>query len=384
MELSILDDLRPSKDQYAEENILDLQIGRSYYDLTSMKTEENRLQLDLQKQQKNLEKKKNEYNSLKSDVEELKVKENFNPNKGTFFNRLRSYEAELERVNSEIQLLESSITRMKDLINGEGARKKKLVKKIDEIQEKVDTENERTKHYIAKLNEANEQHVELTQNVEELGNECELIKERIKKKAEEIKKYSPHDAAMITVQKKSLEDEIREKQNRLESLKKQEKQIKARSAISSKRRIRDLKSKSSTSNWLSERMSYIARIKKAKEEISSLQKFERSNVRLSEITEKQKEDFNFTEDELKLAILAEAKSKEFHTSAFYDETVETELEFREELMQQLEEINQSMAQIQDFKGSTLDLLKKQEEMAVMNDRMDILRDELTDIRSELM
>ncbi|OHT07883.1 hypothetical protein TRFO_23748 [Tritrichomonas foetus] len=384
IDLAILEEIRPSTDQFANELILDKEISNEFYSLQGLKTEENRLKMTLQKEQKNLQKSKNDHKILKTDLKHLKNDENYNPNRGGFFTRLRSYEAEYERITSQIDGLKSTIIMLNDQIKAARLKNKKLSQKVEDSNDKLANENERTNHFVTLLNDLNESHQQLTVDVEELGNECELIKARIKRKAAELRKFTPNDAAIINMQKKTLQNDLKEKQDYLTDLKFQEKKQKSKNLVSTKLRNKDIKSRSSTTNWMSERMSYIAKIKKAKEEIRHLQQFERSNKRLTEITEKQKDELSFTEEELKNTILAEIKSKEFHKSQFYEETVETELEYREELMEQLAEIDQSMDQIAKFRVSTIDLLRRQEEVATMGDRLDILKDELTDIRSDLM
>lgn len=384
IDLSLLNDIRPSTDAFLNERLIEIDITNDSQHLDGLKNDEKKLQLKFQKQQDSLQKKKDENLILLDQVKSFQNDENYNPNNGTFFNRLRSYEAEHERVTAEISNLNTTILDLKNQVGVARARHKTLNQKVNSLREKLDSANERKKHFIALLDEINESHDTMTQSVEELENQCELIKSRIKKKAEELKKISPQDTATLVIQKKALENEFKEKKAYLANLEYKEKQQKSAMAVSMKKRKNVIKSHTSPINWMSERMSYIAKIKKAREEKMALQKFEKSTKRMTEMTEKTKDEFNFTEEEIKYALIAEMKTFVFVKSQFYNDTMETEIEYTEELQQQLEEINESIAQIQKFRNSTLALLKKQEEVVSIGDRISILTDELTDIRSNIM
>ena len=384
IDLSLLNEIRPSTDAFLNERLIDFDITSDSQHLNGLKKEEKQLQLKFQNQQESLQKKKDENLILLDQAKSFQNDENFNPNNGTFFNRLRSYEAEYERVTSEISSLNTTILDMKNQVGVARARHKTLKQKVNGLQDKLDSANERKKHFISLLDEITESHDVMTQSVEELESQCELIKSRIKKKAEELKKISPQDTASLTIQKRTLENELKEKKEYLSNLESKERQLKNSMAVTMKRRKNVIKGQTSPINWMSERMSYIAKIKKAREEKMSLQKFEKSTQRMSEMTEKQKDEFNFTEEEIKYALIAEMKTFVFVKSQFYTDTMETEIEYTEELQQQLEELNASIAQIQKFRNSTLALLKKQEEVVAIGDRISILTEELTDIRSNIM
>lgn len=383
-DLSLLEEIRPSKDALINERLIDFDITTDSHHLNGLKDKESQLQKKYQSQQDSLQKKKDENLILLDQVKSYRNDENYNPNGGDFFHRLRSFEAEHERVVSEISNLNDTITNLRNQIGVARARKKTLTQKINDLREKLNSANDRKRHFVALLDEITESHDTMTQSVEDLENQCELIKSRIKKKAEELKKISPQDTATMTIQKRALENEFKEKQAYLIDLKNKEKQQKSRMAVTLKKRKNLIKNQTSPINWMSERVSYIAKIKKAREEKMSLQKFEKSNQRLTEITEKQKDEYNFTEEEIKYALIAEKKTFVFVKSQFYKDTMETEKEYTEELQQQLDEINESIAQIQKFRNSTLALLKKQEEVVSIGDRISILTDELTDIRSNIM
>ena len=250
IDLSLLNEIRPSTDAFLNERLIDFDITSDSQHLNGLKKEEKQLQLKFQNQQESLQKKKDENLILLDQAKSFQNDENFNPNNGTFFNRLRSYEAEYERVTSEISSLNTTILDMKNQVGVARARHKTLKQKVNGLQDKLDSANERKKHFISLLDEITESHDVMTQSVEELESQCELIKSRIKKKAEELKKISPQDTASLTIQKRTLENELKEKKEYLSNLESKERQLKNSMAVTMKRRKNVIKGQTSPINWM--------------------------------------------------------------------------------------------------------------------------------------
>lgn len=383
-DLSIFENLRTSTDAYSNSKLIDFDITSDAQHLADLKLETNQLQKTLTKEQKSLTKKKDENSFLTDLVGTFPQEDNFDPRSDSFFHRLRSYEAEYERLDSEKDGLKSTINNTKNQINSIRHKNQRCKQKISELQDQLNATNNRKQHYIDILANANSSHCFVSEKVTELENECELIKSNIKEKAEQLKRISPKDVEFLHQQKLALEQEIEKSQLALTDIKKRERQQKTKLAIAMKKQKNVGPYQYNTSNWMSERVNYLGKIKKMREEKISLQKFEKSNQRMTEMNEKQKEMLNFTEDEIKSSIIAEMRTFVFVKSEFYEDTMETEKEYTEELKEELRDINQSMAEILQFRSSTLDMLKRQEEIATISDRIGILTEELTDIRSELM
>jgi type II secretory pathway predicted ATPase ExeA len=131
---------------------------------------------------------------------------------------------------------------------------------------------------------------------------------------------------------------------------------------------------------MSERVALIGRIKRARAEIGQMRNRERSAVRATENISHR----TLTDAEIRNAIIAEIESLPQSVSQFYEDTMETEREYQTELRHDLEDIDRAIRQAETNSNSVLELLRRQDAIAVQTDRIGGLKLELDDLRSQLV
>ena len=303
--------------------------------------------------------------------------------RGSFFDQLRNLEAIQEQYRGQIQGLKAVNYSLTSEINKTQNQVKILAQNIAELQEQSANADADRIHRIGDLSQSRNKLNELDEQLELVTRECIDIKAAIKRKADNLKSMSVESVANLISQKQALENELRNKKEKLEKKKKKEGDYTIKSSADEKIRQRLQDIKMSPNAWMSQRLSLVAKIKRAKEELELLDSRQRgvnkSNTRVDSI----KDNMKWTDDTAKWAIACEIAELQKEPPKFLGNALATELNFKKEMEAQLADIERTSNQITQFKETTMELMHEQEITAGKAEKLALLKKELSELRSKI-
>jgi chromosome segregation ATPase len=357
--------------------MLDYNISAAKFSLDQLRVEESQLV-------RRLDKLKGRLARLQSDrcipEDENDAPDLVVPESGGFFNQLRSYEAVLEKLASRKDGLSSQVRHLKDAVSETLAKQKRLHREVSRLQTQLPEVEARTQSLASVCQEKTFELSELDTVMIGLKEDCEVIRDSIRSKVEEMRQFTPEQTSLLLTQKSALETAVKKARDQLGPLKIQAAQTLSANKVSQKDRERKLKQLESPIQWMSERTALLGRIKRARGELAQMKNRERGVARAVENLRHR----TISEAEIKSSLIAEAGSFPQSLSQFYADTMETEVEYQQELTHELKEIDQALEHAQVNSRSVLELLARQESIEIQNDRIDALKAELEDLRAKLV
>jgi DNA repair exonuclease SbcCD ATPase subunit len=279
------------------------------------------------------------------------------PKAGTFFQQLRSLETEQERLVSERDSLHAQIRHVKGAINETTARRQRLSNQSDVLRGQLSENEARVAQLSATIEQQTSQLLALNQQLIREKQNCEDVKLKVKALATELQLFTPDQMSLLVAQRTALEDELRAEKERLGDASARVTKATTGQRLSQKSRANQTKALESPAMWMSERAAYLGKIKKARAELEQLKNRERGVAKSNETTEARTAAMNFTDDEIKRAIIAETNSFPQEVFQFQKDTLNTEIGYDPKLEEQITELKRSLAQVEEYGGSIITLLK---------------------------
>jgi chromosome segregation ATPase len=306
------------------------------------------------------------------------------PKIGTFFHQLRSLENEQERLASERDVLQAQIRHVKGAISETTARRRRLSNQSGALRGQLSEGEARVSHLSATIEQQTSQLLALNQQLIREKQDCEDVKSKVKALAMELQLFTPDQMSLLVAQRNALEEELRAERERLGDAVGRVTKAATGHRLSQKNRANQVKALESPGMWMSERAAYLAKIKKARSDLEQLKNRERGVAKSNETSDARTAAMNFTDDEIKRSIVAETNSFPQDVSQFQKDTIKTETNYKAELEEQITALKKSLAQIEEYGGSVLALLKRQDSIAMQGDRIEALKTELGDLRAQLV
>lgn len=300
-----------------------------------------------------------------------------------FFDQMKILEAETEYIDATLEARKKNIAVLKSNLASNQALLKRLQDQIHEqttalehTQKEEDERQSTIKMLKQKICEADDSYSHSSEA-------CESLKEEIKNQAEEMKTISPEAMEMLVLQKDTLVDVVRKAKEEKRKLKQQRKHVETKCLVQDNMQQKRLDKEASPLVWMSERNSLLIKIKKAQQELTTLNQRDRSANKAKDKNAQKIEDFPITEEDVRKALLLELRELEAKEDLFLEEAIETEKNYREELKKQIAEIEATSESINSFKDNALLLMKQQNTIVSGTERLDLLRKELQELKSKL-
>ena len=308
------------------------------------------------------------------------VKPNPDEEKGSFFEQLRLVESLEENLTGQVTGLKTVTNRLQGEINATEARIRRLQGQLEDARKQfqnVDAERTRAQGDLiqrrAKLRQLDEE-------LDIVTKACQDIKDAVQNKAEEMKGFTEKDAATLLSQKKALEDELKARREEIKTLKARESDMNIRQAAMKKMREKRAAQQQSASAWMSQRLSLVAKVKRAKEELELLTSRERGASKSNSNATKLQENMSYNDEDAKHALASEIDELNNERWLFLENTLKTETKVKEELEKKLRDFEGTSVEILEFQKTTMELLSVQKSNAGKEQRIAVLKKELADLR----
>ena len=180
-----------------------------------------------------------------------------------------------------------------------------------------------------------------------------------------------------------MEDSVREAKNHVAILKKEQSRMKFQNNIDRKQQHKVMKEISSPISWMSERTALIGKIKKARSDLEQLKNRDRGVIRAAETVEKRMQDINYSEDDIKAAIICELSTIQTELTIFPIDSIELEKSYNQELTANLKEVLDATALVEEYHKSIVGLLARQDAIAAQGDRLESLKNEIVSLKSQM-
>lgn len=381
--LLIIEQIKAEEQAASNNVILSHKIAIKEEQLNRLKSEKEKLTQRLKSLGDILEIKQ-EKNNLLSENKKHMDRSKFSDRRTSFFRILRCLEAEIERETGRRDGMKSENNNLRGGVSEFTALRKRQMRQISQLKDQSQEATARTTKLEADVKAKAGTLLDLNHRLGQLETACEDVKERVKAKAMEMRAMNTEgDVAQLVTQKKLLEDSITEAKNKLQQLKAAHQKSTFQRHIGRKQQLRVMKEISSPVAWMSERTALIGKLKKAKADLEQLRNRERGMVRATETVEKKMQDLNYTDDEIKAAILSEMATFKTELSPFQIESLELEKAYHEELSQKLSEVLKSMALVEQYHQNVMVLLRRQDAVATIGDRIGALKNEWNALKQQM-
>ncbi|OHS96734.1 hypothetical protein TRFO_37046 [Tritrichomonas foetus] len=381
-EFEVIEDIINEDQLVATEKILDDRIASASRQLTSLETKEMKLHKEYRTAQKKLI--ESHKTNLKLTEKTKKLTESpANPAKpGSFFIQLRHVEADIERNEQEIEGLKMVINNLKSEKNKANAKSNRLYAKLEELRSQHESAHLDEVAKKTKLANLTEQLNNTTEECKSLKELVEEIKAKLKEAAGDMKELSPQETARLVAQRDALQREVKERMKWLEDKQNEERVLQNKFQITQTKRSRTFSSHASTSSWISERATLIAKLKKVRKDLRNLETHQRGVTQKQSRNQEILEDLNFNSDDAKLALIAERKSFPTQMPEFMKIALSIEQEQSMKYENDLAELDRIQEEVNKFKSDTTHFMKMDEEMAENGPRMTLLKEELSELRAK--
>lgn len=300
--------------------------------------------------------------------------------KGTFFEQLRRVEAEIEREESNQSGFKAVIGTLKGQISAYSAKNRKMGRKLEDLREQRLTIEKLNIKKKTELDHQKEALAVVTNERDTLYEVCEQMKKDTVTLSQECRKIDPASILELQAQKTLLENEIKSKKEMLFSVKHAEKAANSQYAAKKKLKQKQLDTKLTPTQWMSERAALLAKVKKARQDIIMLDNRERSAAVVETMAQTEKDNINATADEIKAAIVAEMESLPTSVPIFLTDAIATEKRYQMRLEKQIKDAIAAFMRISEGKAKNAQHMDADEEVTVKGPRLALLTEELKDIR----
>ena len=376
-ELQEIQILREKDEEEATKTLLEHQIMDATARLRQLETARTTLQAELEDLEKTFDDITAENDKLADDFKEPNLEDD---QRGTFFEQLRRVDAIEEHLTAQVTGLKSVTGRLHGELNATEARLRRYQAQLDDARKQFqNADAERTRA----SGDLIQKRAKLQRLDEDLGivtEACKDIKEAVKAKAAQMKGFTEEDAATLLAQKKKLEEELKAKREEVRTLEHRERDLGFKYNATKKGREQRSALKQSASAWMSQRMSLVAKVKRAKEELELLTSRERGASKSNENATRSQENMSYNEEDAKHALASEIEELNNEKSVFLENTLKTEMKVKEELEKKLRDFEGTSVEILEFQKTTMELLAVQKSNAGKEQRIAVLKKELADLR----
>lgn len=379
-ELERIKRLKEKDAEDAANALLDQQVNDAEHDLKLLKELKAKLeekQEDLNIQMKEVE---DENDRLSESFQPPPMNDDY---RGNFFDQLRNLEAIQEQFKGQIQGLKAVNYNLNSEISKTESQIRIILQQVDDLKEQYATAEADRSHRNSDLYQARNKLSELDEQLEQVTKDCIDIKETIKRKANELKDFSVESVSDLVTQKQALEDELKRRREDLTNLKNRQRDFLIKEQVDLKSRQKDADDKMSANVWMSQRLSLVSKVKKAREELDLLSSRQRGVSRSSTRNDSIKDNMKWTNEDAKYAIACEIAELQKEPPKFLRNALSTELNFKKEMENQLESIERTTEQIQQFKQTTMELMHEQEITASKTEKLGLLKKELAELRGKI-
>lgn len=303
--------------------------------------------------------------------------------KGNFFQQLRQIEAEIEDQENMCDGERAVISNLKGEIGVISAKNRKLRKQRDALTDQIRTMDKAAQAKQTELARKNAELQKLDNERDTLFDFCESMKNDTKQLSAECREITPEIVQELMQQKLVLENEIRNKKEELETARNAEKS--ANSHYTAKQRIKqkELDSKLSPMNWMSERAALVAKVKKARQEIAALEVRERGAVNAENYMRTTREELNGTPEEIKKALIAEMQALPNEVPEFLSDAILVEKRHEQKLRKQMRETEEASTRVSAGTEQNQRHMTSNENAAGNGPRIELLKAELQELRRML-
>lgn len=376
-ELQTIQDLREKDEEEATKTLLEHQIADASARLRQLENMKFQLSTEFVQLSAAMDQVQEENDRLSAEFVEPEFKDD---EKGSFFEQLRIVEATEERLTQQVKGLKTVTNRLHGEINAMEAR-------IGRYQAQLADARKQFQNADAERSRANgdliQKRAKLRLHDEELDivtKACQDIKDAVKMRAEQMKGFTEQDAATLLAQKKNLEDELKARRAEIQALSLRERDLNIRQQATKKLREKNSALKQSSNAWMSQRLSLVAKVKRAKEELELLTSRERGVSKSNANASEQQRNMDYTDDDAIHALASEIQELNNEKSVFLENTLKTELKVKEELEKKLRDFEGTSVEILEFQKTTMELLAVQKANAGKEQRIAVLKKELADLR----
>ena len=379
-ELERIKHLRAIDEEEAVKKLLDCQINDASRKLQFLRDMRSRLSKRNEELDAEMKEVEAENDRLSEEFMEPPMKDDM---RGSFFDQLRNIEAIQEHLRGQIQGLKV----VKHSLLSETNKTQNLVKisraKIDELEQQLSNAEDEARTRAGNLQAARNKLSELDNELELLTDQCATIKETIKNKSQELRNVSQESIATLISQKKALEEELKIKKQERKKLKRSAKDYEIKSQAENKIRSKKQAIQSSPNVWMSQRLSLVSKVKKARDELDLLENRQRGVLKSNSRNDTIREVNNWNDETAKYCIACEIAELQKEPPKFLMNSLNTELAFKKEMEAQLADIEKTTAHIGEFKVNTMQLMHEQEIIAGQAERLALLKKELSELRSKI-
>lgn len=303
--------------------------------------------------------------------------------RGTFFDQLRYIEMMEATRNGRINGLKSVNNRLRSEIGKTEARFRRWTAEVADLERKLAAADADRSGRAGDLTRRLQVLDERDRELEMITKACLDIKATIEQKAEAMRGVTERDAVSLERQRRALEDELKNVNKRIKEQKDNEETTVKRGEVQQRLRHKDQMQNQTPQAWMSQRITLMAKVKHAREELDQINWREQGAAKSASRTNRAKEEVNYSEDEAKRAIVCEIRSLEKEKSTFIDTTMRVEESVKEELELKLHQLERTSQEIFEYQQQAAQLCSDQKCTAGKEQRINALRKELEGLRTSL-
>jgi len=298
-----------------------------------------------------------------------------------FFDQLRTIESYEELNLKKLNSLKTIINNLSNEIKTTSNRQDKLMKEIY-------IENSKKSEIIDLINEKRSEIAKFSKELEEKNNEyqhlyleCNRIGDQTKKQSDEMLSKANKPAIEVFSQAALLKKELENRERELQVLFAKEKEIRSQNIAFEKRRNKEMLNDQSPLKWLSERAALVAKVKRARSDLTMIENREKSVTQSTKYLKSKSE--NSPEINIKRAVKLEILEIEKLNNSFLLNSIEVEKSYSGHLKDQISNIEKTINTILSFKGETIDQVKHKSNLNMKKKRINMLKNEVAMRLSEL-
>jgi hypothetical protein len=297
---------------------------------------------------------------------------------GDFFTQLRAIDANRVRLEGDLAGLRRVRKRMDSEIGLHDTKTRRLQQQADALSEELDRAAAERRARADRAAERREELLALDRELESEVQACTELREIVRGTAAGEKTPAEKAVASLAALKAEYEARLRQKRAEIQRLAKVDRNAHQSHIVHQKQAQRIAEKTISPSNWMGERAVLATKIRRAQEELISVEKREKGASQFAN------QGANAVdEEEAKIAIVREIRELETPRSRFLSLTLQSELEVQEQLKEKLREFEKVQIDIQEFMKRTSCVANQQKANAMMEPRLNVLRAELSEFRALL-
>jgi chromosome segregation ATPase len=300
---------------------------------------------------------------------------------GDFFDQLRAIERNRDHLQGELSGLRAVRKRIDSELHSYELKAHRLQQELESLNIE---HNSITTDLRVHSDEVVHQRAILKQLNAELDSQvsaCSDLRTLVLGKYKEQKESNAEALSVLLTLKERCEAQLREKRAQIQRLTRMENDIRQTQAIRQKLAQKDAEKTQSAANWIGERDVLAAKIRKAQDELTVLNRRVKGAIRSSTKVANRWDELGFETEEAKIAVMREIREVEKDWPAFLVHTLQSELMVEEELKSKLKDLERTQIEIGEFQKGVFQILNQQKENSMIEPRLTVLRNELSFLRA---